>query len=671
MMRLKEQTSIFNMGDTSIRVKEVVPIYKQILKTLNTHNLSYSDWDNTSQDKFYRSILADFTKIEEEEGISLFGNLNRKETEGLDKRGRTLTNALVKLGFIDANRNLSSVGIRYISNDDIMFDKLEKLFGLTTDNITYLRQLLKLRVYDSDSDKYFYNFRFALVFLSKYDKVPISDFLWILESTKPSFSKTQIEKIIDNYESVYKGTKTFDQYRDEEFSDYILITDRVTEAHIMFENRDFTDENFKKLFPNRKSSNKSLKYKQFVLTLIDFLENKTEQKLKALLEISKENDIKKAFGGGRMLFDAKKGDSIQEFLARNGENPLLSGKYFEIYLVFAWSKHNDLIREYSDMCKRIFSLSGVISFNQGIASLGQSWLLPKIIKASGNSFILSQEENYEAYENDLSSSFYQNNSLMTILDISDSQAEEIEKSIAKEFGVSNTANIQEFIADKQEKEFRKFIEQEFYVSKVITILEAISQRNDKKVQELVTDNALVPTIFEYILAIAWYHVSNKQFALRKSMQLTFSADNLPLSHAGGNKGDIEIEYPDKMLLLEATLMDKSTQKRGELEPVIRHSVNLALSTEKPLQTIFVANEVDNNVVNIFRATSFIQLDGTLTSGSVDGLNIFALTISEIISILKKNIEEQYIFDKINFHRDTQPQKVLNGWRDRIVRELLS
>jgi hypothetical protein len=36
-MRLKEQTSIFNMGDTSIRVKEVVLIYKQVLKTLNTH----------------------------------------------------------------------------------------------------------------------------------------------------------------------------------------------------------------------------------------------------------------------------------------------------------------------------------------------------------------------------------------------------------------------------------------------------------------------------------------------------------------------------------------------------------------------------------------------------------------------------------------------------------
>ncbi|MTV88323.1 AlwI family type II restriction endonuclease, partial [Streptococcus pneumoniae] len=108
---------------------------------------------------------------------------------------------------------------------------------------------------------------------------------------------------------------------------------------------------------------------------------------------------------------------------------------------------------------------------------------------------------------------------------------------------------------------------EFGITKVSEVLSFISQRNDKKVQELVTDNALVPTIFEYILAIAWYYISDKKFQLRKSMQLTFSADNLPLSHAGGNKGDIEIEYSDKMLLLEATLMDKSTQKRGELEPV--------------------------------------------------------------------------------------------------------
>lgn len=54
------------------------------------------------------------------------------------------------------------------------------------------------------------------------------------------------------------------------------------------------------------------------------------------------------------------------------------------------------------------------------------------------------------------------------------------------------------------------------------------------------NNALVPTIFEYILAIAWYYISDKKFQLRKSMQLTFSADNLPLLHAIGNKGGYNI-----------------------------------------------------------------------------------------------------------------------------------
>ncbi|HEV0870708.1 TPA: AlwI family type II restriction endonuclease, partial [Streptococcus pneumoniae] len=343
----------------------------------------------------------------------------------------------------------------------------------------------------------------------------------------------------------------------------------------------------------------------------------------------------------------------------------------DIYYAFTWSKHNDLIKEYSDMCKRIFSLSGVISFNQGIVSLGRPWIFPKLFSLLNGNFKLSGEASYEEYENDIKSSFYQDICISDILELSYTQVLEIQNQIAEEFGIADISNIKQFVADKQEREFREFVEQEFGITKVSEVLSFISQRNDKKVQELVTDNALVPTIFEYILAIAWYYISDKKFQLRKSMQLTFSADNLPLSHAGGNKGDIEIEYSDKMLLLEATLMDKSTQKRGELEPVIRHSVNLALSTNKPLQTIFVANEVDDNVVNIFRATSFIQLNGTLTKGSVKGLNIFALTIPEIINILDRKINEQRIFEKLDDFSTIEPYRIENGWREEIVSEILA
>lgn len=58
--------------------------------------------------------------------------------------------------------------------------------------------------------------------------------------------------------TVYDNNKTFEQYRDEEFANHILIPKRVDEARKMFSIKDFADENFKNLFPNRKNSNKSL-----------------------------------------------------------------------------------------------------------------------------------------------------------------------------------------------------------------------------------------------------------------------------------------------------------------------------------------------------------------------------------------------------------------------------
>lgn len=72
-MRLKESTSIFNIGDTSIRVKEVVPIYKQILKTLKKHNKSNQKWNNESQASFYSSVLSDFAKVETEVELAFLG----------------------------------------------------------------------------------------------------------------------------------------------------------------------------------------------------------------------------------------------------------------------------------------------------------------------------------------------------------------------------------------------------------------------------------------------------------------------------------------------------------------------------------------------------------------------------------------------------------------------
>lgn len=127
------------------------------------------------------------------------------------------------------------------------------------------------------------------------------------------------------------------------------------------------------------------------------------------------------------------------------------------------------------------------------------------------------------------------------------------------------------------------------------------------------------------------------------------------------------------LLIEATLMDRNTQKRGEMEPVIRHSINFALENSSiPTQSIFIANELDNNVLNIFRGTQFIELNGTQqNNGGLSGLNIFAFTTKEVINLLELSKRDTAILTEINSNIDSFPVLVKNSWRNSIVEKIMN
>ena len=152
--------------------------------------------------------------------------------------------------------------------------------------------------------------------------------------------------------------------------------------------------------------------------------------------------------------------------------------------------------------------------------------------------------------------------------------------------------------------------------------------------------------------------------------MSLDGNKLPLTHRGGGAGDIEIVTEDYSLLIEATLMDLSSQKRGEMEPVIRHSINFTLENNKS-QTIFIANELDDNVINVFRATQFIQFNGTLKTGVVNGLNIFGLTTDELIIILQKGINDIDLLNTITSHYSTIPTTIRNNWRQEILDDVFS
>ena len=114
------------------------------------------------------------------------------------------------------------------------------------------------------------------------------------------------------------------------------------------------------------------------------------------------------------------------------------------------------------------------------------------------------------------------------------------------------------------------------------------ERRDDEITAYVTDNADIPTIFEYILGIIWYKTSEREGKILDYMKLSLEADLLPKTHAAGGEADIVYEYQEKpgvypahTLLLEATLANSTAQRNMEMEPVSRHLGRHLLKTGNP------------------------------------------------------------------------------------------
>ena len=68
---------------------------------------------------------------------------------------------------------------------------------------------------------------------------------------------------------------------------------------------------------------------------------------------------------------------------------------------------------------------------------------------------------------------------------------------------------------------------------MIDLFTKFESRDDVAIREAVTNNANVPTIFEYILGIAWYVISTRKGDVLEYMNLSLEADLLSRTHASG------------------------------------------------------------------------------------------------------------------------------------------
>ncbi len=82
-------------------------------------------------------------------------------------------------------------------------------------------------------------------------------------------------------------------------------------------------------------------------------------------------------------------------------------------------KQQILLERYSDMCKRLFEISGLISFNNGIVKLNQSWTITPLLSFLSDKFTLRGRDSYLDYENKDNSVWFSDLSLCEIFGIND------------------------------------------------------------------------------------------------------------------------------------------------------------------------------------------------------------------------------------------------------------
>ena len=146
-----------------------------------------------------------------------------------------------------------------------------------------------------------------------------------------------------------------------------------------------------------------------------------------------------------------------------------------------------------------------------------------------------------------------------------------------------------------------------------------------------------PAYLEWTLwraALAIDHMVNKPYEVRG---FKLDSDFMPVSTAGGGKGDLYWEFSDFTVLTEVTMSTSSRQEAMEGEPVRRHVSDAVLKYDKPVYGLFIAIRIDTNTAETFRHGIWYA------KGDVkQRLNIIPLTLGQFQKIFAKSRPHEFL-----------------------------
>lgn len=342
----------------------------------------------------------------------------------------------------------------------------------------------------------------------------------------------------------------------------------------------------------------------------------------------------------------------------------------EFFKVMHLLKAKATFKDYADLNRRYFGLTDIVVFNDDVVELD---LLPKEFVAKIGGWL-----EVEAFRK--CTLLEQDVPLERIVTATLPHKEELVASATGRTmeSVNADGGIRAVLKSERYARFSSMLHEKFPIETITNLLMMVENRdNDAEVQRLVTDNADVPTIFEYVVGLAWYYVSGEKGDVLEYMNLSLGSDFLPKTHAGGGEADIVWQYKPNpphygkhALLIEATLSEKDAQRRMEMEPVSRHlgEYRLAHPTETKSYCTFVTTNLNINVIADFRGKkSQPYYDPSDCSRHVDGLKIMPIDTK----MLRRMLEKRVVYESVcgifedHFNRSGDPVSWHNDLRAEI------
>ena len=644
-MNIPYKSFCWSLGTTSFRTKNFNKTIEEQLSLLNefwilreNQNINWSG-NNELQARYY-----DFMR---QKGF-VEGNAKNKPKDAREK-----TSGLVDIGLIDENRKLSDAGkalLHISSENDFSSDNQ---FQIAKDSFIYLKQLLKTSY--TVEGQTVRPFLVLLYLLSKVDYLTLDEYTYLLPLC---VGANETDEIIEGIKKLRTNGTTIDNI----IINRLMNMNNYNTALDYFIENDVTESLICEIGMIRKSRRyEKTSFKWYEALYRVLVEHDIDSRSSVY---SATKDIKIGKWWRSYLFDTTSETAIGKFPSDHLKVTLFNGVTGEIEFKKAFFKTMHLFKakatlsDYLDLNRRYIKTTDIVLFEDDTVKLD---VVPQYFFKS----VMDQLYSDIFVKSEL---LYENCSIESIsacLVVSD---DTIIDGINEELGLSVTTieAAREALEDNRYQRLQHLIDTKFTDENLLSLLDYFEDRNDTEIRNMVTDNADVPTIFEYVLGILWYKASERQGKILDYMKLSLDADLLPKTHAAGGEADIVYEYcateayPEHTLLLEATLADSTNQRRMEMEPVSRHlGRHLIRTGNLNSYCVFATNYLDINVIADFRGRKSMPFYDTQDySKSVNGMKIIPLQTSELKKIISngRTYKELYPLFEAAFNSTLPPHE---------------